>query len=142
MENLLVTFIPRHEIIHLDQIISIFNPAPRTAPANKSRQSLWYCLYLPQLGAVASEEQRECLDSLAQLAQEFSSAISLQPQAIVFEIRSGLKYFGGAESLHVGFKENRAVMFPSNKYHSQHASKVPNQRRYTATLFIEDYEDV
>ncbi|MGA1071655.1 MAG: Y-family DNA polymerase [Pseudohongiellaceae bacterium] len=88
-----------------------FNPAPRTAPANKSRQSLWYCLYLPQLGAVASEEQRECLDSLAQLAQEFSSAISLQPLAVVFEIRSGLKYFGGAESLHTDFKERvRALL--------------------------------
>ena len=81
------------------------NPVPQTVPAKKSRQSLWYCLYLPQLSAVAADEQRECLDSLAQLAQQFSSAISLQPQAVVFEIRSGLKYFGGAESLHASFKE-------------------------------------
>jgi len=44
--------------------------------------------------------------------------------------------------IHVGFKENRAVMFPSNYYHSQHASNVPNLKRYTATLFIKDYEDV
>jgi hypothetical protein len=44
--------------------------------------------------------------------------------------------------MHVGFKENRAVMFPSNYYHSQHASNVPNLKRYTATLFVKDYEDV
>lgn len=44
--------------------------------------------------------------------------------------------------IHVGFKENRAVMFPSNYYHSQHASNVPNLKRYTATLFVKDYEDV
>tara|TARA_R100000951_G_scaffold112181_1_gene112172 strand:+ start:89 stop:607 length:519 start_codon:yes stop_codon:yes gene_type:complete len=42
---------------------------------------------------------------------------------------------------HIGFRENRAVMFPSNHYHSPHASNVPNLRRYTATLFIKDYEE-
>ena len=35
------------------------NPVPRTAPAKKSRQSLWYCLYLPQLSTIAADEQRE-----------------------------------------------------------------------------------
>jgi len=43
--------------------------------------------------------------------------------------------------IHVGFRENRAVMFPSNKIHSQHASVVPNLKRYTSTLFVEDYEE-
>ena len=43
--------------------------------------------------------------------------------------------------IHVGFRENRAVMFPSRKVHSQHASIVPNLKRYTSTLFIEDYEE-
>jgi len=43
--------------------------------------------------------------------------------------------------IHVGFRENRAVMFPSNKVHSAHASNVPNLKRYTATLFIKDYEE-
>ena len=43
--------------------------------------------------------------------------------------------------IHVGFRENRAIMFPSNWWHSQHASKVPNLKRYTATLFIKDYEE-
>ena len=43
---------------------------------------------------------------------------------------------------HVGFRENRAIMFPSNHYHSPHKSEVPGLRRYTATLFIKDYEEV
>ena len=43
--------------------------------------------------------------------------------------------------IHVGFRENRAILFPSNWFHSPHASKVPNLKRYTATLFIQDYED-
>ena len=68
----------------------LIEPAPRAALVKKSRQSLWYCLYLPQLAGLEAEEQRDCLESLAQLVQEFSSAISVQPQAIVFEIRSGL----------------------------------------------------
>ena len=42
---------------------------------------------------------------------------------------------------HIGFRENRAVLFPSAKIHSQHASTVPNLKRYTATLFVEDYEE-
>jgi len=40
---------------------------------------------------------------------------------------------------HVGFRENRAIMFPSKHIHSQHASNVPGLKRYTSTLFIEDY---
>lgn len=43
--------------------------------------------------------------------------------------------------IHVGFRENRAVMFPSDWTHSQHASKIPNLRRYTSTLFVTDYEE-
>lgn len=42
---------------------------------------------------------------------------------------------------HIGFRENRAILFPSNIVHSQHASDVPNLKRYTATLFIRDYEE-
>ena len=41
---------------------------------------------------------------------------------------------------HIGFKENRAVLFPSNKLHSPHANKESNITRYSATLFIKDYE--
>jgi len=43
--------------------------------------------------------------------------------------------------IHVGFKENRALMFPSNKVHSPHASNIPNLKRFTATLFLKDYEE-
>ena len=43
--------------------------------------------------------------------------------------------------IHVGFRENRAILFPSNWLHSQHASNILNLKRYTATLFIQDYEE-
>ena len=43
--------------------------------------------------------------------------------------------------MHIGFRENRAIIFPSKKYHSSHACNVPNLKRYTATLFIKDYEN-
>lgn len=69
------------------------------------RGSLWYCLYLPHLAALPEQEQTHCLERLAQLSQAFSSAISLHPQALVFEIRSGLNYFGGAESLHNQYRQ-------------------------------------
>jgi len=44
--------------------------------------------------------------------------------------------------IHVGFRPNRAVMFPSNKLHSQHASDIPNLLRYTSTLFIKEYKEI
>ena len=42
----------------------------------------------------------------------------------------------------IGFRENRAILFPSNHYHSQYASDIPNMIRFTATLFIQDYEEL
>tara|TARA_Y100000004_G_scaffold107827_1_gene120937 strand:- start:832 stop:1338 length:507 start_codon:yes stop_codon:yes gene_type:complete len=50
-------------------------------------------------------------------------------------------YTKGDLDIHVGFKENRAILFPSDKVHSQHASNVPNLKRYTATLFVQDYDE-
>ena len=44
--------------------------------------------------------------------------------------------------MHVGFRPNRAILFPSYHYHSPHASAQKGIRRYTATLFISDYEDL
>jgi len=43
--------------------------------------------------------------------------------------------------MHVGFRPNRAILFPSNWMHSSHASNVPNLKRYSASLFIIDYEE-
>jgi len=51
-------------------------------------------------------------------------------------------YSDGELDMHVGFKENRSIMFPSDWFHSAHASNVPNLRRYTATLFIQNYESI
>jgi len=49
-------------------------------------------------------------------------------------------YTDGELDTHVGFRPNRSVLFPSDKVHSPHASKVKGMRRYTSTLFIKDYE--
>jgi|TARA_R110000824_G_scaffold164113_1_gene340181 hypothetical protein len=61
-------------------------------------------------------------------------------------VTNGTVFYVGDEDncsldMHVGFRENRAILFPSDKIHSQHASKVPNLKRYTATLFVTDYEE-
>ena len=42
--------------------------------------------------------------------------------------------------IHVGFRPNRAVMFPSDRVHSPHKSEIKNMRRYTASLFVSEYE--
>ena len=60
-------------------------------------------------------------------------------------VTNGTVFYYGPESnceldIHVGFRENRAVVFPADLVHSQHAIKVPNLRRYTASIFVEDYE--
>ena len=57
-------------------------------------------------------------------------------------VSNGTVFYTGEDlDIHVGFKENRAIMFPSARYHSPHASEVPNLKRYTASLFIQDYEE-
>lgn len=50
-------------------------------------------------------------------------------------------YTEGDLDIHVGFRENRAILFPSNWVHSAHANNQPNLKRYTASLFIKDYEE-
>lgn len=60
-------------------------------------------------------------------------------------VTNGTVFYYGPEDnceldIHVGFRENRAVVFPADLVHSQHASTVPNLRRYTASVFVEDYE--
>ena len=49
-------------------------------------------------------------------------------------------YTDGELDIHVGFRPNRAVLFPSNYYHSPHKCGLKGVRRYTASLFITDYD--
>jgi hypothetical protein len=51
-------------------------------------------------------------------------------------------YTDGELDMHVGFRPNRAVMFPSDRYHSPHKSDIQNLKRYTATLFVREYEEL
>jgi hypothetical protein len=58
-------------------------------------------------------------------------------------VTTGTCFFTDNElDIHVGFRPNRAVMFPSDYVHSPHKSDIKNMRRYTATLFVSDYEDL
>jgi len=51
-------------------------------------------------------------------------------------------YTEGQLDMHVGFRPNRAVMFPSDYYHTPHKSDLKGIRRYTATIFVDEYEEV
>tara|TARA_R100001163_G_C4993010_1_gene144919 strand:+ start:273 stop:779 length:507 start_codon:yes stop_codon:yes gene_type:complete len=58
-------------------------------------------------------------------------------------VTTGTCFFTDDEiDIHVGFRPNRAVMFPSDYYHSPHKSDLKSMRRYTATLFVTEYEEV
>ena len=72
------------------------NPAkPRSR-----RQSLWYALYFPQLSELSESQQTQILTELAGLAENVSATVSFHSQALVCEIRSSLRYFGGIDNIH------------------------------------------
>lgn len=74
-------------------------PPPAIA-SKKQPRSLWYALYLPQLTGLPDKLQQQHLEQLARLAHEVSSSVSFHPCALVFEVRSSLRYFGGIDNLH------------------------------------------
>ncbi|MEX0618106.1 MAG: DNA polymerase Y family protein [Pseudohongiellaceae bacterium] len=79
-------------------------PPPQVQPQARRQQALWYALYFPQLhpkpDGLSESQQQALLRELAAVVENVSSLISIHPQALVFEIRSSLKYFGGADLLH------------------------------------------
>lgn len=74
-------------------------PKPNTRSPKRSN-SLWYALYFPQLAEQSATQQTRILNQLAGLVQQVSSSVSLHPLALVCEIRSSLKYFGGIDVIH------------------------------------------
>jgi len=88
---------PRSQVVPLPG-----RATPPSAPISETKQprSLWYALHLPQLAGLPKHLQQQRLEQLAELATAVSSSISLHPCALVFEIRSSLRYFGGIDSLH------------------------------------------
>ena len=76
-----------------DSSTSAPHPKPR-------RQNLWYALYFPQLHELSDPKQIQVLNELAGLVESVSSTVSFHPQALICEIRSSLKYFGGIDSIH------------------------------------------
>ena len=58
-------------------------------------------------------------------------------------VNTGTVFYTDNElDIHIGFRPNRAVLFPSDYYHSQHKCELKGIRRYTSTLFVEEYEDL
>ena len=68
--------------------------------SKKSRPSLWYAVYFPQLGTLDDLQQKDALTALAAKAISVSSTVSFHKLALVCEIRSSLGYFGGINLLH------------------------------------------
>lgn len=75
---------------------------------NKQKQpsSLWYALYFPQLAELTESQQKEHLNRLAGLVQQISATVSLHPLALLCEVRSSLKYFGGIDAIHDKLKSS------------------------------------
>jgi len=67
---------------------------------SKKPTSLWYAVYFPQLAELSESQQDEQLNVLAALLENISATVSFHPQALICEIRSSLKYFGGIEAIH------------------------------------------
>ena len=58
-------------------------------------------------------------------------------------VTTGIVFYTNNElDMHVGFRPNRALLFPSDKLHSPHKSDLKGIRRYTSTLFIKEYGEL
>jgi len=68
--------------------------------APRHRGKLWYALFLPQLATLSEPHQERVLRQLAALVESVSSTVSFHPQALICEVRSSLRYFGGIEVIH------------------------------------------
>lgn len=73
---------------------------PAETQQKPQRQNLWYALFLPQLSELSEVQQDKVLHELAALVESVSSTVSFHPQALICEVRSSLKYFGGIEAVH------------------------------------------
>ncbi len=92
------------------QVIALPLPAPRPAPQSRpaptrKRFALWYALYFPQLESLTEKTRQEALQRLAGQAQNISATVSYHDCALVAEIRSSLKYFGGLQAIHESLHE-------------------------------------
>ncbi len=70
------------------------------AAGSPGQRNLWYALFFPQLVELSEVQQEKILQELAALAESVSSTVSFHPQALICEVRSSLKYFGGIDAIH------------------------------------------
>tara|TARA_B100002003_G_C14151025_1_gene553630 strand:+ start:3030 stop:4496 length:1467 start_codon:yes stop_codon:yes gene_type:complete len=91
----------RGQVVKLPSVDSSNDSAPTAAGSDRKKlRCLWYALYFPQLAELDAAQQKKYLLELAALAQTVSSTISFHPLALIFEIRSSLRYFGGIDVIH------------------------------------------
>ncbi len=80
---------------------AVFTPLPvRPRQSGKRPEALWYALYLPQLRALPAARRHRCLLAVARLMRNYSADIRLDETALICEVRSALRYFGGAAVIH------------------------------------------
>lgn len=84
--------------------LSAPRPQPRTNRSNK-RSPLWYALYFPQLESLTEKRRQQALQRLAGQAHAISATVSYHDCALVAEVRSSLKYFGGLPAIHQALHE-------------------------------------
>ena len=86
------------------QIVALPVTAPRPRPTESRKRSphspLWYALYFPQLESLTERQRQEALQRLAGQAHDISATVSYHDCALVAEVRSSLKYFGGLQAIH------------------------------------------
>lgn len=116
-------------VIRLPVSSSLTSPEPReqqpTGEASKpKRQNLWYALFFPQLADLGEARQQQILNQLAPLVETVSSTVSFHPQALICEIRSSLKYFGGIDAIHDQLK---TLLTPALQQH-----ELPDHFLYAA----------
>lgn len=73
---------------------------------NRPGATLWYAVQFPQLADLPEPQKQQILKGLAALALEVSATVSFHRLALVCEIRSSLKYFGGIDAIHDKLKQS------------------------------------
>jgi len=98
------------QVIALPQAASRPSPKPDLdkethSQTARKRPALWYALYFPQLQELTEKKRQQALQQLAGQAHNISATVSYHDCALVAEVRSSLKYFGGLQALHETLQE-------------------------------------
>ncbi len=68
---------------------------PCATTGDSQRQNFWYALFFPKLVKLSEVQQANTLQELVSLMESIISTVSFHHQALIYEVRSSLKYFSG-----------------------------------------------